>query len=58
MSGQLTMAMSVSLAGLMLGVLAGADGRAETSVADVTTVMLVCAGLCGVSGMVFRRLAN
>jgi len=42
----------------MLGVLAGVDGRAETSVADVTTVMLVCAGLCGVSGMVFRRLAN
>jgi EmrB/QacA subfamily drug resistance transporter len=58
MSGQLTMAMSVSLAGLMLGVLAGVDGRTETSVADVTTVMLVCAGLCGVSGMVFRRLAN
>jgi len=55
---QLTMAMSVSLAGLLLGVLAGADGRSETSVADIATVMLVCATMCGMSGVVFRRLAS
>ncbi|WP_415842596.1 MFS transporter, partial [Pseudomonas reidholzensis] len=58
MSVQLSMAMSVSLAGVMLGVLAGVDGRAETSVADIATVMLVCALMCGVSAWVFRRLAN
>jgi len=58
MSVQLTMAMSVSLAGVLLGVLAGADGRSETSVADIATVMLACAALCGLSGAVFRRLAS
>jgi hypothetical protein len=55
---QLTMAMSVSLAGVMLGLLAGLDGRSETSVADIATVMLLCAGVCGASGLVFRRLAG
>ncbi|HDS1734708.1 MULTISPECIES: MFS transporter [Pseudomonas] len=58
MSVQLSMAMSVSLAGVMLGLLAGSDGRVETSVADIATVMLVCALLCVMSGWVFRRLAN
>ncbi|WP_225923021.1 MFS transporter [Pseudomonas xantholysinigenes] len=58
MSVQLTMAMAVSLAGVLLSVLAGLDGRGETSVGDVTTVMLLCALLCGASGLVFRRLAG
>ena len=58
MSVQLTMALSVSLAGVLLGVLAGLEGRSETSVADIATVMLVCALVCGLSGGVFRRLAN
>jgi len=58
MSVQLTMAMSVSLAGGLLGILAGLDGRSETSVADIATVMLLCAAMCGISGLVFRRLAD
>jgi MFS family permease len=58
MSVQLTMALAVSLAGLLLGVLAGVDGRSETSVADISTVMLLCAAMCGLSALVFRRLAN
>ncbi|WP_342247767.1 hypothetical protein [Pseudomonas sp. OTU2001] len=58
MSVQLTMAMSVSLAGGLLGMLAGLDGRSETSVADIAAVMLLCAAMCGISGLVFRRLAD
>ncbi|HYQ52759.1 MAG TPA: hypothetical protein VES70_20300 [Pseudomonas sp.] len=30
----------------------------ETSVADIATVMLVCAALCGLSAGVFRGLAS
>ncbi|MBA1321805.1 MFS transporter [Pseudomonas plecoglossicida] len=58
MSVQLTMAMSVSLAGVMLGILAAADGRVETSVEDIAAVMLLSALLCVLSSLVFRRLAN
>lgn len=58
MSVQLTMAMSVSMAGVMLGILAAADSRVETSVEDIAAVMLLSALLCVLSGLVFRRLAN
>ncbi len=56
MAVQLSMAMSVSLAGVLLASLAQWHGRSETSVADVAVVMLTCACLCALSAAVFRRL--
>ncbi|MCQ9426216.1 MFS transporter [Pseudomonas sp. LJDD11] len=58
MAGQLVMSVSVSMAGVLLGLLASLDGRSETSVGDIVVVLLLCALSCAASSVVFYRLAN
>ncbi|MHC6225858.1 MFS transporter [Pseudomonas sp. X10] len=56
MSVQLTMSLSVSLAGMLLGAMAAAQGRSETAVGDIAVVLLLCALVSATSSLVFRRL--
>jgi len=56
MSVQLTMSLSVSLAGMLLGALAAAQRRSETSVDDIAVVLVLCAVVCASSSLVFRRV--
>jgi len=56
MAVQLTLSLSVSLAGLLLSALAALQGRSDATLGDVTGVMLMGAAVCAGSAWLFRRL--
>jgi hypothetical protein len=56
MAVQLTLSLSVSLAGLLLSALAALQGRSDATLDDVTGVMLMGAVACAGSAWLFRRL--
>lgn len=56
MAVQLTLSLSVSLAGLLLSALAALQGRSDATLGDVTGVMLMGAVACAGSAWLFRRL--